>query len=40
VLEEENKQLKARIRELQATRRAIELIREAAPPKGGSKPSR
>ncbi|GAA2871968.1 transposase [Nonomuraea rubra] len=26
--------------ELQATRRAIELIREAAPPKDGSKPSR
>ncbi|MEU4833898.1 transposase [Streptosporangium sp. NPDC023615] len=26
--------------ELQATRRAIELVREAVPPKGGSKPSR
>ncbi len=26
--------------ELQATRRAIELVREVVPPKGGSKPSR
>ncbi|MEU7864281.1 transposase [Nonomuraea sp. NPDC049141] len=26
--------------ELQATRQAIELVRETAPPKGGSKPSR